>query len=136
MADIVWDTRDEREYKAFNLGFALPKNVTLEALYDDWEGFRILVRDYDKEAGIGILRISFGGRPVANRCMDEGVYPASWSKKIPSFLSTVENSEYLEWFHKESGGIREGQPLVHYAIYTVNECIDVLDIEPPKVEWL
>jgi hypothetical protein len=136
MSEHVWDTRDHRVYTALSCEVDLPKQVYLEGMYDDWEGFRLLLRDHERESNTGILRIHFGGKPVAYRCMDEGVYPASWSKKMTHWLSQVENSEYLEWFHKESGGIREGQGLVHYAIYTLNDCIDVLDLQPPKIEWL
>ncbi len=135
MVDKVLNTRENRKYTEFPTDLSFPKRVFLESLICNDEGLRILVRSSDKNA-TDILSIYFEECTVAFRCMDEGVYPASWSKNIPSFISIVENSEYIEWFNQESGGIRRYKGLVHYAIYTENECIDVIDLEPPKLKWL
>jgi hypothetical protein len=53
-----------------------------------------------------------------------------------STFLTVSNSEYLAWFHRISVNIRKNENVIHYAIYTPNDCVDVLSAYPPSVEWL
>ena len=48
----------------------------------------------------------------------------------------VDSSDYFEWFNHSSQGIHESEKVVHYAIYTPNDCLDILSAYPPKVEWL
>lgn len=48
-------------------------------------------------------------------------------------ISEGENSEYLEWFHRESQHVRRDKNLKHYAIYSINECFYIVDSDVPKV---
>lgn len=108
--------------------------VTCEGIHDDYEGFRVLLRCSDER----VLRLSYA-RALAYRNVDEGdrlrtlrhahVEP-NWS------LYTVENSSFLRWFHLESDGIHTDENVKHYAIYTLNDCIDILANSAPFAEWL
>jgi hypothetical protein len=113
----------------------LVEPLYLEAVHDDHEGFRLLLKgssDQDK-----VLRITFDPA-LSYRNTDEGDLLKTingqdfggWS------LYIVSNSGYLKWFSEESHGIHEDEDIIHYAIYTPNDCLDVLSAYPPKVEWL
>lgn len=113
----------------------LPETLYLEAIYDDYEGFRLLLKGDAKQDKV--LRITFDPA-LSYRNTDEGDLLKTideqdfggWSLYVAS------NSDYLRWFHKESHGIHEGVDIVHYAIYTPNDCLDILSAYLPKVEWL
>ncbi len=116
----------------------IEKEMYLEGLHDDWEGFRLLLRGVEKSSGM--LRITFD--PAwSYRYIDEGDYLKSLgelSKYIDGAwpLYIVENSKYIEWFNEESLGMHKDDDIVHYAIYTPVDLVDVLSAFPPKVEWL
>ncbi len=113
--------------------------MSLEGLYDDQEGFRLFLTGYYVETKI--LRITFEAELVY-RNIDEGDllktihevkgFPIKWS------FFTVKNSEYLKWFHEQSYDIRVSDKITHYAIYTPDDCLDILSLSayPPKVKWL
>ena len=50
----------------------------------------------------------------------------------------VENSSYINWFNEQSVYIPRdtGVAIKHYAIYTSNDCIDILASVSPNIEWL
>ncbi len=48
----------------------------------------------------------------------------------------IEDSDYLAWFELTSQGIYEGKVINHYAIYTPNDCFDILSAYPPQVQWI
>jgi hypothetical protein len=48
----------------------------------------------------------------------------------------VENSEFMSWFHLQSCSVRSNQSLIHYAIGTVNDIVDVLALSPPQITTL
>ncbi len=124
-----------RIYEHVPLDVELPKEPTLEGFYADWEGVRVLIKDINKNASTGMLRIHFGCSVFAYRVIDEGDHLLTAYSNV-GLIAIVKNSEYLEWFHRESCGVRKGQNLKHYAIHTTNECIDIIDSKLPKIEWL
>ncbi|ERN39810.1 hypothetical protein KR51_00037220 [Rubidibacter lacunae KORDI 51-2] len=48
----------------------------------------------------------------------------------------IEDSDYLAWFELTSQGIYENKVVNHYAIYTLNDCLDILSAYPPQVQWI
>ncbi len=46
----------------------------------------------------------------------------------------VDDSDFLIWFNEERCGAAPGKSLVHYAIATVNDIVDVLSLDPPAIE--
>ncbi len=116
----------------------LPTEIYLYELYQGYDNFKLLFKHYDKEEKI--LEIVFDPALVY-RNIDEGdllLYNridgedglGRWG------LFTVEESDYLEWFHLTSQGIHLNQNVVHYAIYTPDDCLDILSAYPPEVKWL
>mmetsp|Transcript_7221 Transcript_7221/g.9363 ORF Transcript_7221/g.9363 Transcript_7221/m.9363 type:complete len:125 (+) Transcript_7221:142-516(+) len=113
----------------------LPQALYLEALYDDYEGFRLVLKGEDSSSRP--LRITFED-VLSYRNTDEGALLETlsnfnfggWS------LFTSQTSNYIDWFVSESGGIYDENDIVHYFVYTPNDCVDILSIAPPRVELL
>lgn len=107
--------------------------VSVENVIDDWEGFRVLLRDHGTDR---ILRITFDSH-VAYQNRDEGdlIGEAARSEGLGrGCFYRVEESEYVNRFKADS--VRQIQDLKHFAIVTDTDCIDVLSIDEPKVEQL
>lgn len=114
----------------------LPELLYCEGLHDDYEGFRILLRGEDVSSSM--LRLVFD-MPLAYRNLDEGSLLRTLSRvdfKGKWSLFTVKSSTWLEWFHEESNNLYSHDAVIHYAIFTPNDCIDVLTITEPVIEWL
>jgi len=116
----------------------LPTKIYLEGLHHDYEGFRLLLKASGGQAKM--LRITFDPALVY-RNIDEGDYlnyGADYSQLEPMEWSffIVEKSNFLDWFQQVSQEIHDLQNIVHYAIHTPNDCVDILSAYPPKVEWL
>ncbi len=47
----------------------------------------------------------------------------------------VADSQYIEWFLKESSGIYSKSEIKHYVFFTPNDVIEVISNYPPKVEF-
>lgn len=113
----------------------LPGILYLEGLHDDCESFRLLLRGSTKEP---ILRITFDPA-LSYRNTHEGdlLKTITGAEDLePWPLYTVTDSDYLAWFTAESLGIHETEHIVHYAIFTPMDCVDVLSPFPPVVEWV
>jgi hypothetical protein len=85
-----------------------------------------------------MLRITFESY-FAYRNLDEG----DLLRTLPTILHlgesspfVVDNSEFMNWFNHESVGRYADMVMTHYAIYTSNDCIDMLADAEPLVEWL
>lgn len=125
-------------YKKWEPIPGLSNTMSLEALHNDYEGFRLLLKGRGNEEKT--LRIMFD--PVlAYRSLDEGDlllyerFDETDNLEKWGFF-TILRSSYLEWFHQVSQYIHSDEDVVHYAIYTENECLDILSSYYPKVEWL
>jgi hypothetical protein len=115
----------------------VPVRLYLEALHDDYEGLRFLLRGED--ATSRTLRPAFES-PVAYRNINESYLLKTWAaildmQALPSLL-TVESSTWVQWLVEEACGVIRAETLVHYAIYTPEDCVDVVTEFPPTVEWL
>jgi hypothetical protein len=71
--------------------------------------------------------------------IDESFRLRTWTESSGTrngSLFTVEPSAWLRWLRNESGGVLDDVDLVHYAILTNNDCIDIAAEFPPEVRWL
>lgn len=124
------------EYRVWTPVDSIPATLHCEALHDDYEGFRILLRSEDTISPV--LRVFFDA-PLAYRNLDEGSLIRTLARLRPRGINSlfiVDNSTWLKWFLEESCGIYEGRQITHYAFLTPNDCIDVLSEIEPRVEWL
>lgn len=124
-------------YKLWNPLENIPAPLYLEAMHDDCEGVRFLLRDGSEDGRV--LRIVFDS-PLGYRNVGESYRLKTWEENESfeghSSLLIVEGSDFLEWFHDKSYNMQTDLPIVHYAIFTPDDCIDVLSTNVPKVEWL
>jgi hypothetical protein len=116
----------------------IPDELYLEGLYDDYEGFRLLLKGDNVRSKM--MRIKFDS-VLLYRNIDEGdliLYPRvnEQSNQKLWCLYIVSESDLLSWFHSVSQNIHEAKKLIHYAIYTPNDCIDIITDLEPNVEWL
>lgn len=113
----------------------IPDIFVLFGLHDNYEGFRILLRDGKSSR---VLRIRFDSffayrntdRGYLSRTMLEGKKFVKWP------LFTVKNSSFLQWFQEENPDKQFNKKPIHYAMITPNNYIDVISSSLPKVEWL
>jgi len=90
------------EYKKWTPVDSIPKRMYCEAIHDDYEGFRILLRGEDLT--LPMLRLSFES-VLLYRNMDEGsmLRTLDLIKDIEIFpLYIVDNSDLMNWFHEEN----------------------------------
>jgi hypothetical protein len=129
--------------------------MSIEEIYEPWtpgDGFKSPGIAYCNElhASKGDLRVNLEFEntkkvisirfesPYLIRVMDEGdrlqTLPllGEHAGETPFFM--VNNSTLVQWFHSENRGIRSAQRIFHYAVYTANECIDVLTGIHPVLE--
>jgi len=123
-------------FKEWKLFPNIPKRLHCEALHDDYEGFRLLLKSEDPSSDL--LKIYFDAH-LAYQNIDEGDRLRTISEDGDmgrSTLYTVENSGWVRWFCEECYGKYDSDEIVHYAIFTPNGCIDVLSKFPPEVSWI
>jgi hypothetical protein len=122
-------------YDVWDLGLSESVDATVDALIDDWEGFRILLHNH--KTG-GKIRIAFDTH-VAYRNRDEsdvvGELGRSDGAKRGQFYR-VANSEFIVQFLRDTARPYIGERLRHFAIVTESACIDVLAESEPRVENL
>jgi hypothetical protein len=105
--------------------------LQVQAIHDDRGGLRLLLED---ETG-GQAEVVFAGY-AAYRNVNESFRLRTWRVQRPPrecSAFTVLNSEWLAWLRQESDGVLDGRPLVHYAILTGDDCIDVAAESMPSV---
>jgi len=114
---------------------SIPSGLCVEAIHDDDEGFRILLRGERKASKI--LRLRFDPT-LAYRATDESSlinYDRTDDGTLDRYgLFIVHDSEYLAWFAKVNQGVSGS--VTHYAVYLSNQCIDVIAAFPPDADWL
>ncbi|CAN7505972.1 hypothetical protein LJR066_003342 [Acidovorax sp. LjRoot66] len=107
--------------------------VSVESVIDDWEGFRILLRDHETDR---MLRIGFNSQ-VAFQCRDEGDLDGEAARSDGlgrGCFYRVHGSEYQARFIADSA--RQFRTVKHFAIITDVDCIDVLATDEPTITQL
>ena len=107
--------------------------ASIEGVIDDWEGFRILLRDHETDR---ILRIAFNSH-VAYQNRDESDLDgeAARSEGLGNgCFYRISDSEFLARFRADSA--RKFSNLKHFAIITDVDCMDIIASDEPTVEQL
>jgi hypothetical protein len=118
----IWDVVPGRDVR-----------VSVEGLVDDWEGFRVLLKDHETDR---VLRIAFDTH-VAYQNRDESDFAGEAARSDGlrrGCFYRVKNSEFEARFKSDSA--RQFEMLKHFAIVTDMDCIDVLATDEPRVEQL
>ena len=82
------------------------------------------------------LRIRFDDCPSV-RVHTEHVYNRTeWMKAwAQSNFWTVEDSAHRQWLLDRTGGVYD-QNFTNYLIFTAEDCVDLLTMDNPSVEWI
>lgn len=112
------------------------RDISIDALIDDWEGFRVLVRNHVTN---GVVRISFDTH-LAYQSRDESDFIGE-AKRSEGFGSggsiyRVMNSEFIARYLRDSLRAHTSSEMAHYAIVTGDQCIDVIAVTEPRIEDL
>jgi hypothetical protein len=124
----------QEQYVKWTPVTSIPNSMYCEGIHDDYEGFRILLKG--KNANDPILRIHFDST-IAYRNIEEGKRPKTLERITEkSTLYIVKNSNWLKWISNESFGMYDNLDIIHFAIYSLNDWIDVLSVKHPIVTWI
>jgi hypothetical protein len=122
-------------YKIWSPLPGLPAELACKDLRDDDNGLRITLNSPDDSAKL--LAIDFLS-VIAYRNVNESYRLRTWARTdIPrSSLLVVEESSWISWLRQEATGMLDHESLVHYAIHTQDDCIDVASGRLPVVRWI
>jgi len=117
-------------------GRNVPSRMFVESLKDDSEGLHVLLRGEGE--GAPTLHLLFEA-VVAYRSINESYRLATWrsieSQRPLTTLLIVENSRWVDWLVRESGGVLQAEQLTHFAIYSLEDCIDIVTEFEPDAFW-
>ena len=125
-------------YKKWEPLEGIEAELWVEALHDDYEGLRILLRG--NESSSPVLRMTFSHYYVY-RNADESYRLALWREaqfeERNWCLFTTTSSSLIDWLSSEAGDVYKKDEMHHYLIKTGADVIDVVtNKNEPKVEWL
>ncbi len=104
----------------------------VEAVHDDWEGFRIWFRPHDDTKPMLIAKFD---SELFYSSSDEGDRligaKNDISEEFPHLFWKVEESVLVEEFIRQSSGVRESEAIQHYCFMSCNQCVDVLSLTEP-----
>jgi hypothetical protein len=128
----------EHKYTKWEPVEGIENEIWVEALHDDYEGLRILLKGSSESSGV--LSISFpqyyGYRNVDESYRDKLWQTGDFEERDWSLFKTTA-SEFIEWLFEQSGGVYSKEEMVHYVVKTGADVIEVVaNLTPPKVEWL
>jgi hypothetical protein len=116
------------------------RDFSFNAIHDNSEGFRILLEaNCDRLSNKQALRIRFPlAGPMYYHRADESflLSPESTIGNPSATFQRTRASDLIERFHMFSCNFYREDSIVHYCIYTVNECIEVLSVVEPFCENL
>lgn len=113
----------------------MPARLEIASLRDDEEGLTVdLANESSRELIARVRFVDF----VAYRNINESFRHRTWraTDGAATGMTVVEGSSWLQWLRAESDGVLDEENLVHYAIYTGDDCLDVASRTPPVVEPL
>lgn len=129
-------TRIIEKWKPFEAA-DFPADIQVEALHDDYEGFRVIVK-----GGISseVYKIDFSDLYLGYRNFDESErlkFINSFPKDLRGWsLFLLTDSEFINWLTKESLEILSKDELKHFVIFTGDDIIEVLTLKDPVVTKL
>jgi hypothetical protein len=112
-------------------------HASVEAVHDDYEGFRIIVKV--EKPQLIILKLEFGA-VLSYRNTVESYLLELWHQQEQSIYGKVfyliENSEYVKFVNRTALEIYKDWDIKHYAIFTNTDCVEILATQPPTITWL
>jgi hypothetical protein len=126
-------------FEIWDVGLPRAGQISIDALIDDWEGFRVLMRDHLTN---GVVRVAFDTH-LAYQCRDESDFIGEAQRSegfgrggVFSSIYRVKNSEFIARYLKDSLRGYSKNELTHFSIVTGDQCIDVIALTEPRIEYL
>ncbi|GAB5398562.1 MAG: hypothetical protein Aureis2KO_01470 [Aureisphaera sp.] len=108
----------------------------VEKLLNDSAGLTIILKK--EKSDKKYLKIFFDDT-LSYRNTNESFLLKIWhttqKENLGKTFYSVENSSYIDFFHEMTQKIYLDWDIIHYAIYTISECIDILSQVPPVISW-
>lgn len=115
---------------------SVPTRLILDELIDSFDGLTVLLSGLDSPCPR--LKLSFTSF-IAYRNINESFRLRTWSafpSSSDASLMTVQHSIWVRCLMDEANGSLANRSLLHYAIYTGEDCVDVVSEIEPTAEWL
>jgi len=112
----------------------MPEKVYIDAIHDDFEGFRVILGGDKPKDGIIRIRIH---NPLFNWSSQESaaiLHPIDIIKDW--WLFRVDDSKLSQWFSEMSYLNQIGSSCEHYYISSQTQFVDIITDEEINVEWL
>jgi len=129
---------ESETYNFWKLVADQPQKMIVDSVHDEDEGLIILLRYSSGKNESKLLRLLYDPY-ISYGNMDESYRVRAIDNcagKLRSTFYIVKDSNFIEWFHEESKNIYKDRDIVHYAIITVADCIDILSDYPPEISWI
>lgn len=111
------------------------KLFEVDAVHDDWEGFRIWFRPYDATKAMLIARFE---DEVFYSSSDEGDRligaKNDISKEFPHLFWKVTDSSLVSEYLRQGSGVRDRHRIHHYCFMSCNQAVDVLSYSAPSYD--
>lgn len=115
----------------------IPLSLIFVSLHDEATGVRVILGTEEPEPRL--LQVTFR-TPIGYRVINESHRTRTWlqlaGSKRGSSLLVVRHSMWVEWLVAESSGAQDAADLRHFAIFTADECVDVVCVSQPMAEWV
>ena len=123
-------------YKAWNPVPAIQgERLYLEAVHDDWEGFRVWFRHHEPSRQVLIFKFE---TPIAHFASNESYRIAGFKpepESDPGNIWTVEQSELVELVRRQSAGTMSADEMTHFVLLSSEDCIDVVAATQPGITY-
>ena len=119
------------KYRILDTSPRIPHGTNLEAVYDDYEGFRIILFSTSERQR---YRVGFDD-VFFYLVSDEGkrLRFAEKSMEKGGVIYKAETSEFLDWAFRENLGIVPKERWNHFLVCATDELIDVISPSLPNV---
>ena len=130
------------KWSRWELAPGLDPKYYLKDLVNDFDGLKLrLISDCDNTSGIDLLFKSAWAYRVSDESFRLGTmyqlklkYGIDFHTEWTFFK--VDNSEYLDWFFKESDGISAAYEMAHYCLMGLESIVDIAASEDPVVKLI
>lgn len=123
------------DYKRWNpVPYLEGKILYVEAVHDDWEGFRIWLSSENTKLGVvSIVKFEIALLYINS---NESYRLSGEPLDFPHTFWQVENSALIEEFNRQSVKIYEAWEIKHFAFLSASDCVDVLSLNFPTFDNL
>ena len=104
----------------------------VEAIHDDWEGFRIWFRPHDVTKPMLIAKFDselFYSTSDESDRLDGS--KNNIQSEFPHLFWKVTESNLVDEFKRQTAGVRAKDEIQHYCFMSCNQCVDVLSFSGP-----